>query len=84
MSKAMILQEESFDTESAAVDFTAPPGRTVNIAIAVDLPGRKIKMTIDGATVEAPLARPLKSITHVGYCVLNAAAEFSRIDVGGK
>ena len=37
---------------SAAVEFVAQPGRTVNMEVAVDLPHRKIRLTCDGATVE--------------------------------
>ena len=83
MKKAMILQGKSSKDESAAVEFVAQPGRTVNMEVAVDLPHRKIKLTCDGATVEAPLDRPMKSITHVGYCVINAATDFGPIEIVG-
>jgi hypothetical protein len=81
--KAMILQGASSKDESAAVEFVAQPGHTVNMEVAVDLPHRKIKLTCDGATVEAPLARPMKAITHVGYCVITAVTAFGPIEIMG-
>ena len=53
MKKAMILQGKSSKDESAAVEVVAQLGRTVNMEVAVDLPHRKIRLTCDGATVEA-------------------------------
>jgi len=33
------------------------------------------------ATVKAKLARPMKTITHVGYCTNHATVDFSAVEV---
>jgi hypothetical protein len=56
------------------------PGETIDVSVSVDLDAGKVSFTTKGQTVEAALVRPLNGITHVGYCVDNATADFSPIE----
>ena len=54
------------------------------IETSVDLTGQKVTLTTQGQTLEAALKRPLKSITHVGYCTLSAVTDFGSPDIAGE
>ncbi|MFW6164402.1 MAG: PQQ-binding-like beta-propeller repeat protein, partial [Planctomycetota bacterium] len=41
----------------------------VPVTVVVDLDAQKVTLTAKKTTVQAPLARPLRAITHVGYAV---------------
>ena len=56
----------------------------IPLTVVVDLKARKVTLTAKKVVVDAPLARPLKAVTHVGYAVDGAHTEFSRIDVTGE
>ena len=56
----------------------------VPLTVVVDLKAQKVSLTVKSVTVEAPLARPLKTVTHVGYAVDAAWSEFGPIDIAGE
>jgi len=59
-----------------------PPGdKALAIVASVDLNAQKVTATVDGVKVEAPLKRPLKSITHLGYAVDSALIDFAPIEI---
>ena len=68
-------------TKTQGVDVSTPIGKTVELRVVVDLGAAKVTFTADGHLVEAKLDPPLKAVTHVGYAVDNAVAEFSAIEI---
>jgi|GEM_PF-2520037 hypothetical protein len=51
------------------------------LIVTVDLASGSVTFQGGGATVKAKLERPMKSITHVGYCLKGTVTDFSPIDV---
>jgi hypothetical protein len=83
MKKCLILQGPAKKKdESAGQPLTWEAGKPLDLAVTVDLAAGKVKMIMAGQTVEAPLQRPMKAITHAGYYVTSAVTEFSPIAVG--
>jgi len=68
-------------TGTTSEEFVSESGKPVAVEVTVDLAARKVKMTLPGKTVEAPLTAPLKQITHVGYYVMNGVTEFSPLEI---
>ncbi len=66
-------------TKSAPLD--APEARGAEIVVKVDLKAQKVTYTANGVTLEVELARPLKSITHVGYAMESALIDVAPIDI---
>jgi len=60
------------------------PLRLFELQVAVDLKTQKVTMRCEKATVEAKLARPLRSITHVGYATTNTVTAFTPVEVSGE
>lgn len=75
--KCCIMQGAGKKGSTAARDFVWEGGKPLDVVVSVDLEAKKVKMTLSGQTVEATLDPPLRAITHVGYCVMNAVTEFS-------
>jgi hypothetical protein len=51
------------------------------LTVTVDLDAGSVTLEGGGATVQAKLDRPMKSITHVGYCLKGTIVDFSPIEV---
>jgi len=81
---ALIVQGALKGGKTTSKKLDAGVDETVDVAVTVDLESQKVAFTAKGETVEAALVRPLKQITHVGYCVDNATADFSPIEVTGE
>jgi outer membrane protein assembly factor BamB len=80
--KALIVQGPLRGTaKSQAADFGAPVGKTASLSVHVDLARQTVTFTADQSKVEAKLIRPLKSVTHVGFCIDSAVAEFSPLKI---
>jgi hypothetical protein len=62
-------------------DFVTESGKPLTVEVVVDLEAKKVRMTLPGKTIEAPLTVPLKQITHIGYFVMSAVTEFSPVEV---
>ncbi len=76
--KAYIVQGRLLGKpKTKAVDIKADLGKPVALSVQVDLRRGDVVFTAGGVTVKAKLLRPLKSVTHVGFCVDSAIAEFS-------
>ena len=61
-----------------------PDAKLINVTVTVDLQTRKVTLKANGVSVEMPLARPLKAVTHLGYAVDGAETDFSAIEVSGE
>ena len=83
--KAMIVQGNlTTNTTTKSADVNAPVGKAVDMVVQVDLGTQHVTLTAGGVTVEAKLARPMKSITHVGFAMDNAVADFSPLKIEGN
>ncbi len=80
--KAMIVQGSLAEGGTTKqVDVTAQVGKPVDLVVEVDLASQRVRLVAAGTTVEAKLARPLKSITHVGFAMDNAVVDFTPLKV---
>jgi outer membrane protein assembly factor BamB len=82
--KALAVQGTLEDGKTASQDLAVDLGETLDVSVAIDLDAQKLTLTVKGVVVEAPLARPLKAITHVGYAVDGAYTDFTPVKVSGK
>jgi len=57
------------------------PLRPFELRVTVDLATQTVTMTCGKATLETKLARPLKSVTHVGYAATNTTTAFSPVEL---
>ena len=77
---AMIVQGALSGGKAVTQKVDVSADETIDVTVRVDLDAGKVTFTAKGQTVEAALVRPLQGITHAGYCVDNATAEFSPIE----
>jgi len=82
-TKKCYIMQGPAKTGTTSEDFTCESGKPVAVEVTVDFAAKKVKMALPGKTIEAPLASPLKQITHVGYCVMQAVTEFSAVEISG-
>ena len=81
---AFIAQGTYQDGKQTSKPLEIDKDSLVPLTVVVDIKAQKVTLTVKNVTVEAPLARPLKAVTHVGYAVDAAYSEFSPIDIAGK
>ena len=81
MKTGVIVEGSVQNGKAASKPLAVGPDETIEVTVSVDLEAQKVSMTAGGQTVAAPLSRKLSSVTHVGYCVLDAATDFSPIEV---
>ena len=80
--KALIMQGGlTGDAKSKGVDVKALIGKVLDLVVRVDLAKQTVAFTANTATVDVKLAKPLKSITHVGFSMDSAVVEFSPLDI---
>ncbi|MCX7886013.1 MAG: PQQ-binding-like beta-propeller repeat protein [Verrucomicrobiae bacterium] len=78
--KAYIMQSGD-KTGTVSTEFISDSDKPVHVEVTVDFANKRLKMTLPGKTLEAPLTAPLQQITHLGYYVMNGTAEFSQIEI---
>ena len=82
LQKAQIVQGAMHDTPmSKSVDVEAPLGETFDLVVRVNPSQRTVTLTTAGVTLEAKLAAPLESITHIGFGADSAMVEFAPLEV---
>jgi len=80
--KALIVQGPlSGESKTASADIKAEVGKPIVLTVGIDVPQGRVKFTAGTVSVEAKLERPMKSVTHVGFCIDSAAARFSPLKV---
>jgi outer membrane protein assembly factor BamB len=79
--KCYIIQGAGKRAGTTMEDFVTESGKPLTVEVVVDLEAKKVRMTLPGKTIEAPLTVPLKQITHIGYFVMSAVTEFSPVEV---
>jgi len=81
LQNAIITQATARSGDAKVEKMELPADEPVRLEVAVDLEKQKVSMTLRGKTIEAPLAKPLKAITHAGYGVEKAVTEFTAVEV---
>jgi hypothetical protein len=80
---ALIIQDELLTAAKATnAKVDASMGKATDLTVTVDLDQQTVSFTTCGVTVEAKLARPLASITYVGFAADSAIVEVSPLQVG--
>ena len=79
--RAMLVEGPLEDgrTEIAAIEVVV--GRPIEIVVNVDLSEQRVTCTVAGVTIESTLESPMKAVTHVGYLLDSAVAEFAPIEI---
>jgi len=80
MKTAAIIQGPLTNNEGATTPCATELGQPYELIVTVDLASGSVTFQGGDATVTAKLDRPLKSITHVGYCLNASIADFSPIE----
>jgi hypothetical protein len=81
MQTAAIIQGPLAADGGATASCETKYEKVYDLLVTVDLESGSVKFQGGGVTVEAELERPLKSITHVGYCLKGTIVDFSPIEV---
>jgi outer membrane protein assembly factor BamB len=81
---ALIVQGPLTGGKATSKKVDVAVDETVDVTITVDLEGQKVIFAAKGETIEAALVRPMKQVAFVGYCVDNATADFSPIEVSSQ
>lgn len=81
MKTAAILQGPLAANEGATTPCETKYEAQYELTVTVDLATGDVTFEGGGVTVKAKLKRPMKSITHVGYCLKGTIVDFSPIEV---
>ena len=81
MKTAAVIQGPLADNLGTTAPSVTDLEKQYELNITVDLAAGNVTFQSGEATVTAKLDRPMKSITHVGYCLNNSTADFSPIEV---
>ncbi|MHB8898553.1 MAG: outer membrane protein assembly factor BamB family protein [Thermoguttaceae bacterium] len=81
MKSAAIIQGPLTGKETATAPCETSYDTPYELIVTVDLASGSMTFQGGGATVSAKLERPMKSVTHVGYCLKGTIADFSPIEV---
>jgi hypothetical protein len=81
MMTAAIIQGPLAANEGATTPCVTGLGKQYELIVTVNLTSGAVTFQGGGVTVNAKLAQPMKSITHVGYCLNGTVVDFSPIEV---
>jgi hypothetical protein len=81
MKNAAIIQGPLADNAGATTPCVADYEKQYELIVTVDLESGDVTFQGGGTTVNAKLTQPMKSITHVGYCLKGTIVDFSPIEV---
>lgn len=81
MKTAAILQGALAANQGATSPCETDTATRYELLVSVDLDSGRVTFQGGGATVTAELERPLKRITHVGYCLKETVVDFSPVEV---
>jgi outer membrane protein assembly factor BamB len=77
----LIVQGPLLKGDQQTAKITVPEDGEIELVVRVDMQNSKVSCTAQGVTVEMPLQRPLKSITHLGYAVDSAVIDVRKIKI---
>lgn len=80
METAAIIQGTLEANEGATTPCDTKYDTPYELVVTVDLAAGSVTFQGGGVTVKAKLDRPMKSITHVGYCLKGTIVDFSPIE----
>lgn len=80
MKKAIIFQGAA-PSDKLGETFDANDEKTYELRVAVDLDAKTVSYRVGDVTVSDTLKKAPKAVTHVGYAVINAAADFSPVEI---
>ena len=81
MTSAAIIQGPLAAGDGETTPCETDIEKQYELIVTVDLAAGNVTFEGGGATVKAKLERPIKSITHVGYCLKGTITDFSPIEV---
>ncbi|MCY2987290.1 MAG: PQQ-binding-like beta-propeller repeat protein, partial [Planctomycetota bacterium] len=81
MGKAVIIQGSINGGKVTEKDLELDESKVYEIRVTVDLVAGQVTMRIDGTTLTATLEQRLENISWVGYETLNAATDFSPLEI---
>lgn len=84
MQTAAILQGPLAANQGQTAPCETDAATRYELLVRVDLRSGRVTFQGGGATVQAQLDRPLKQITHVGYCLRETVVDFSPIEVSNE
>jgi hypothetical protein len=82
MKTAAIVQVPLSKNKADTTAYEIDTEKTHELVVTADLEAGNVTFKSGPATVTAKLARPMKSITHIGYCTNNATVDFSAMEAG--
>ena len=81
MKTAAIIEGPLATSKGATTPCVTDLGKQYELLVTVDLAAGSVTFRSGETTLTAKLQRPMKSITHVGYCLNETIADFSPIEV---
>lgn len=81
MKKALIIEGPLEGGKATQKACDADQAKVHQLDVTVELPSGHVTMKVGGTTVTATLARPPAAVSYVGFAALNAANDFSPIEV---
>jgi hypothetical protein len=81
MKTAAIVQGSLAAEESVTTPCETAYDKEYELVVTVDLASGSVTLDAGGTTTKAELNRPMKSITHIGYCLKDSVTDFSPIVV---
>jgi len=81
MKNAAVIQGSLAANEGETTTCETDYETQYELIVTVDLESGSVTFQGGGVTVNAKLDRPMKSITHLGYCLNNSVVDFSPIEV---
>jgi hypothetical protein len=79
--RAVIVEGKLSDGKTAETKVPLDESKVYEIQLSVDLASARVTMKIDGATAAATLDRRPRGAFYVGYAVVNAATDFSPVEI---
>jgi hypothetical protein len=82
--RAAIVQGPLKGGQVQGAKISVPANKGLDILVTVDLKAKTIVYQAGSVTLKARINRPLRSITHIGYAVDSALADFSPIEINRR
>ena len=81
VQRARLIQGPMRKGKGKSEKINVPERKALAITVAVDLSKQSVTYTANAVKLEAKLTRPMKSITHIGYCMDGSVIDFAPIKI---
>jgi len=81
MKTAAIIQGPLAGNKGVTAACEIDPGKPHELTVTADLASGEVEFKSGKVAVTAKLVRPMKNITHIGYCVNKATVDFSPVEI---